>query len=369
MTDPIATPLQRSASFEFEEHASFLRSLARRLVQDTASADDLAQETLLAAITSTSRRTNITGPEARPWLARVMRRKAANRWRGDERRRARERAAARPEATDSAADSAAQIELAERLLGHVRELDPELQGAIIARFYHGLSLKDAARREGTPVTTIHSRIGRGLETIRAKLDAEEPGGRAAWLSGLSLFCGMGSGVGAAATAAASMGGRAGIGWVTYLGVAAATAAGVALLWNAPIHWPNQAPDKELPAVSFAADAAPSHSFGAATGGPNDDLGPARSVADVDPEQERVELTAKAVEDITATADKWTGRVTYIDDQGAEHPGVGVEVKWSTREPPEHVDSHGRLGYGGMSCLLYTSPSPRDRQKSRMPSSA
>ena len=24
---------------------------------------------------------------------------------------------------------------------------------------------------------------------------------------------------------------------------------------------------------------------------------------------------------------------------------------------------------GMSCLLYTSPSPRDRQKSRMPSSA
>ena len=27
------------------------------------------------------------------------------------------------------------------------------------------------------------------------------------------------------------------------------------------------------------------------------------------------------------------------------------------------------GLGGYSCLLYTSPSPRDRQKSRMPSSA
>ena len=26
-------------------------------------------------------------------------------------------------------------------------------------------------------------------------------------------------------------------------------------------------------------------------------------------------------------------------------------------------------YAGMACLLYTSPSPRDRQKSRMPSSA
>ena len=28
-----------------------------------------------------------------------------------------------------------------------------------------------------------------------------------------------------------------------------------------------------------------------------------------------------------------------------------------------------LGYAHSSCLLYTSPSPRDRQKSRMPSSA
>ena len=30
---------------------------------------------------------------------------------------------------------------------------------------------------------------------------------------------------------------------------------------------------------------------------------------------------------------------------------------------------GRLTDRGMRCLLYTSPSPRDRQKSRMPSSA
>ena len=28
-----------------------------------------------------------------------------------------------------------------------------------------------------------------------------------------------------------------------------------------------------------------------------------------------------------------------------------------------------VGLQGMTCLLYTSPSPRDRQKSRMPSSA
>ena len=32
-------------------------------------------------------------------------------------------------------------------------------------------------------------------------------------------------------------------------------------------------------------------------------------------------------------------------------------------------SAGQKGFKGSSCLLYTSPSPRDRQKSRMPSSA
>ena len=36
----------------------------------------------------------------------------------------------------------------------------------------------------------------------------------------------------------------------------------------------------------------------------------------------------------------------------------------------HVDDDGRFACAGCgTCLLYTSPSPRDRQKSRMPSSA
>ena len=34
-----------------------------------------------------------------------------------------------------------------------------------------------------------------------------------------------------------------------------------------------------------------------------------------------------------------------------------------------VNLHDLREYGEGSCLLYTSPSPRDRQKSRMPSSA
>ena len=38
-------------------------------------------------------------------------------------------------------------------------------------------------------------------------------------------------------------------------------------------------------------------------------------------------------------------------------------------PFEIKDKNGNQIYFEDSCLLYTSPSPRDRQKSRMPSSA
>ena len=41
------------------------------------------------------------------------------------------------------------------------------------------------------------------------------------------------------------------------------------------------------------------------------------------------------------------------------------VEWHEREIVRNI----RVYDSAMTCLLYTSPSPRDRQKSRMPSSA
>ena len=54
-------------------------------------------------------------------------------------------------------------------------------------------------------------------------------------------------------------------------------------------------------------------------------------------------------------DQWT-----IAHGGAEAAAMGFNAI--------HIDSIGWALFLG-SCLLYTSPSPRDRQKSRMPSSA
>ena len=41
----------------------------------------------------------------------------------------------------------------------------------------------------------------------------------------------------------------------------------------------------------------------------------------------------------------------------------------TSDNPEYKYSLAFVGYGPEACLLYTSPSPRDRTRSRMPSSA
>ena len=48
---------------------------------------------------------------------------------------------------------------------------------------------------------------------------------------------------------------------------------------------------------------------------------------------------------------------------------GIKNKKRDRMVYDEVDQQYKPRYGYKSCLLYTSPSPRDRQKSRMPSSA
>ena len=73
------------------EHSTWVHALARRLVRDDDAADDLTQETLLAALTAPP-------PEAsglRAWLAAVTRNRARSRYRSDNRRERREQRAGR----------------------------------------------------------------------------------------------------------------------------------------------------------------------------------------------------------------------------------------------------------------------------------
>ena len=73
-------------------------------------------------------------------------------------------------------------------------------------------------------------------------------------------------------------------------------------------------------------------------------------------------------------DKEAGKqLTVIMSTGRRLTGVGETVHEgfiAQLEPQEAVSSVERSRIGqGRACLLYTSPSPRDRTRSRMPSSA
>ena len=78
----------------------------------------------------------------------------------------------------------------------------------------------------------------------------------------------------------------------------------------------------------------------------------------------------SVDEAVEAAEKLGGPVWVVKAQihaGGRGKGGGVKVAKSLEEVREHADAI--LGMQLVTCLLYTSPSPRDQRGSRMPSSA
>ncbi len=159
-------------------HTGWIRELARRLAADASSADDLVQRTWVAAL----ERPPEAGTPIRRWLAVVLRNLARQDRRRDGRRASREFAAARPEAITSAHEVAETIALQQAVLTGVSALEEPYRSAIVQRYYEGLSPQAISERTGAPVKTIKTRLARGLDQLRARLDREYGGDRRAWLS-------------------------------------------------------------------------------------------------------------------------------------------------------------------------------------------
>ena len=61
--------------------------------------------------------------------------------------------------------------------------------------------------------------------------------------------------------------------------------------------------------------------------------------------------------------------SFIMKLGKEEPLVGIMKYPNKYLSSQGVESGDKISFKPNSCLLYTSPSPRDRTRSRMPSSA
>src|SRR5207247_1322294 len=110
--------------------------------------------------------------------------------------RRREAAGARPEALPGAGDLVAVAEQHRRLVGLVLELEEPLRGALLARYVEGMPPREIAARTGESVQTVKSRIARGPERLRERVDAGPDGA-------------AGRGLAAAAPVGAVAGARAG----------------------------------------------------------------------------------------------------------------------------------------------------------------
>ena len=66
---------------------------------------------------------------------------------------------------------------------------------------------------------------------------------------------------------------------------------------------------------------------------------------------------------------FTKRYTVDNNVNGTHNLLAAIVESNLDIHVVHLGTMGVYGYGSHSCLLYTSPSPRDRTRSRMPSSA
>lgn len=173
---------------ELLSHADFVRLLARRLVLDEQTADDIAQDTWLAAVEHPP--TSDRSPRA--WLARVVKNFSRKRYRTDSRRSARERfaGASAGRAAPSAAEIAAREEMRRRVVDAVQALAEPWRSTILLRYYENLPHRAVAERLGVPLDTMRTRLKKGLALLRARLDAEQDGKKDAWQLALAPLAGI-----------------------------------------------------------------------------------------------------------------------------------------------------------------------------------
>lgn len=157
------------------EHAAWARRLARELVADAATADDVVQEAWLAA----ARKPPEASRPIRQWLARVLRNAARQRARSEGRRAARELATAREELLPGPDELAERLESQRVLVEELAELGEPFRSTVLLRFFEDLEPAQIAERQGLPGGTVRWRLKRGLDELRTRLDARF-GDRRSW---------------------------------------------------------------------------------------------------------------------------------------------------------------------------------------------
>lgn len=160
----------------------WLKGLARRLARDDDDADDLVQESRIAAW----RRQPDESRPMRGWLTKVVRDLAGMKRRSDARRSVREAIADSAQAPAGPDELLEQMRLHRLLVDLVLELDEPYRSTIIAHFVEDRTSASIARSLGIPAGTVRKRLWVALSRLRAGLDARS-GDRKRWAPAVLAF--------------------------------------------------------------------------------------------------------------------------------------------------------------------------------------
>lgn len=156
----------------------WLRTLARRLARDPDAADDLVQETCAIALQQ-----DPPPRHWRSWLVGVLRTLVRSKRRDaavQQRKFALLRGQGEGE-TDDALTLVQRLEVQNLLATAVLQLEEPYRATVLLRYFEGEPPRRIAARHGVPVATVHSRLQRGVQHLRERLD-RDAGGRARWMS-------------------------------------------------------------------------------------------------------------------------------------------------------------------------------------------
>ncbi len=165
-----------------EREAPAVVRAARRILADGDDAEDVAQEAFVIAYRSLGEWRGegpfgawVTRIAVRLALRRVARRRTIS-WIGAD-----EAAAplhADPTRAEDPATTALRADRARDLRAAVAALDEPYREVVALRFYGDRSLEEIAQVTGRPVNTVKTHLRRGLQRIRARLDADAARGLA-----------------------------------------------------------------------------------------------------------------------------------------------------------------------------------------------
>lgn len=168
---------------ELLAHRRFVRDLARALVADEHRAEDIAQETLYAALKSSP----VNPRFMRSWLRKVVLNLSRRDARDRRRELDRQHQSPQVQRRASPVDLAQRHDLTRHVVAAVLDLQEPYRTTIIQHFYENLPPREIAARAGLPPETVRTHLHRAIQTLRGRLDRIAGGDRMRWRNTLLLL--------------------------------------------------------------------------------------------------------------------------------------------------------------------------------------